>query len=315
MERYGRDFGMRRGGGRLPHGGLRGDARHFGGGPYDVGFGPDAPLPGREMRPRQGWDREMRDDGRGGDWRGAPPMRGWEMRDVGPRDREIRGDWSRGREMRGDPSHGREMRGGGGWDPGFGYGGFAAGDRGVYGEAYPGPAAGMGMRGVHYGADEGMGPQPASGYDRELRRASMRGYDVLLRRPGRGYDAGFARAEAPFLPDWFYARHPEYRNAPHHPDDRWRGGRGRAAVLDDDEVQERVRERLAADEWVDEARVFVDVEDGVVTLSGEVDDFMEARYAWDDAWETDGVRGVVNQLTVRTDVPQPDRHGDAFPQD
>jgi hypothetical protein len=41
---------------------------------------------------------------------------------------------------------------------------------------------------------------------------------------------------------------------------------------------------------------------------------MEARYAWDDAWETEGVRGVVNSLTVRTDVPNAQPHGDVVPQ-
>jgi hypothetical protein len=55
------------------------------------------------------------------------------------------------------------------------------------------------------------------------------------------------------------------------------------------------------------------VEEGVVTLTGEVADFMEARYAWDDAWESPGVRGVVNNITVRTDLPHP-QHGDVVPQ-
>jgi hypothetical protein len=266
MDGYDRELGGRgwergtrpAGGGermRMPRGGWRGDARHFGGGPYDVGFG-------------------------------------------------------------GDPG----PRRGGGWDRGLGYGGFAPGDRGLYGEAYPGPADPAGMRGVTFGADEGIGPQPAAdGWaDRGFRgrpAAFGRGYDPPFRGPARGYDGAFARADAPFVPDWFYREHTEYRNAPHHPTDRWEAGfGGRGAVLEDDEVQERVRDRLTRDEWVDEARVFVDVEDGVVTLSGEVDDFMEARYAWDDAWETDGVRGVVNQLTVRTDVPQPRPHGDVLPQ-
>ena len=45
----------------------------------------------------------------------------------------------------------------------------------------------------------------------------------------------------------------------------------------------------------------------MVTLKGEVDDYLEARYAWDDAWEAAGVRGVLNQLTVRTDEPH-DEH-------
>jgi osmotically-inducible protein OsmY len=52
----------------------------------------------------------------------------------------------------------------------------------------------------------------------------------------------------------------------------------------------------------------------VVTLTGEVDDFLKARYAWDDAWEAEGVRGVVNNLTVRADLPQAPTHGDVVPQ-
>jgi hypothetical protein len=55
------------------------------------------------------------------------------------------------------------------------------------------------------------------------------------------------------------------------------------------------------------------VNDNVVTLKGEVDDYLEARYAWDDAWEARGVRGVVNQLTVRLDKPL-DEHEEPFPQ-
>jgi len=50
-----------------------------------------------------------------------------------------------------------------------------------------------------------------------------------------------------------------------------------------------------------------------VTLTGDVGDFMEARYAWDDAWESPGVRGVINNLTVRTDLPHP-AHQDVVPQ-
>ena len=75
-----------------------------------------------------------------------------------------------------------------------------------------------------------------------------------------------------------------------------------------------MRRRLYEDVWVDIDRVDVEVEDGIVTLRGEVDDFMEARYAWDDAWETEGVRGVLNHLTVRVDEPVAEPHGDVLPQ-
>ncbi|HEX6940837.1 MAG TPA: BON domain-containing protein [Longimicrobiales bacterium] len=74
--------------------------------------------------------------------------------------------------------------------------------------------------------------------------------------------------------------------------------------MSDDEIREAVLENLFQDTWVDPDRIDVEVDHGVVTLRGEVRDFMEARYAWDDAWESAGVRGVVNNLTVRTDRPQ-----------
>lgn len=97
----------------------------------------------------------------------------------------------------------------------------------------------------------------------------------------------------------------------HTPSDRWpEVGHDvdqrprRELELDDNEIREAVLENLFQDSWVDPQWIDVEVEDGVVTLSGEVSDFMEARYAWDDAWESAGVRGVVNHLTVRADQPQ-----------
>lgn len=106
---------------------------------------------------------------------------------------------------------------------------------------------------------------------------------------------GFGPAEAP------YGRTPSDRwpDMGHDVDHLSR----REARMSDDEIREAVLENLFQDTWVDPRQIEVEVENGVVTLSGEVDDFMEARYAWDDAWETAGVRGVVNNLTVRTDQP------------
>src|SRR5690606_19971792 len=43
----------------------------------------------------------------------------------------------------------------------------------------------------------------------------------------------------------------------------------------------------------------VEVTDGVVTLTGWVGDYLAGRYAWDDAWETPGVRGVISRVEVR----------------
>lgn len=73
------------------------------------------------------------------------------------------------------------------------------------------------------------------------------------------------------------------------------------ADASDADVRRAVRESLHRDRYVDADALDVEVRAGVVTLRGEVDDFLTARYAWDDAWETEGVRGVVNQIAVRTD--------------
>lgn len=73
----------------------------------------------------------------------------------------------------------------------------------------------------------------------------------------------------------------------------------RARGLSDDEVLESVRENLFQDSYIDPESIQVRVEDGVVTLSGFVRDYLEARYAWDDSWESPGVRGVINRLEVR----------------
>ena len=70
-------------------------------------------------------------------------------------------------------------------------------------------------------------------------------------------------------------------------------------VPNDGEVREAVARSLRDDGFVDADVIQVEVKDRVVTLRGEVQDYMEARYAWDDAWDAPGVRGVISKLTVR----------------
>jgi hypothetical protein len=200
------------------------------------------------------------------------------------------GGWDRGPGGPGQGGFG-PARPGYGADPGGFHGGLGgARPRGEYGGAYEeyGGYPGGPARGDYYGGP-GVG-----------RGAPGRGYD-------RGWGGGFARE--PFMPEEAYRRHPEYRQ------DRqpreWEAHQHEYGdeEMGDDAIRDAVYRRMSADAWVDAERIEVQVEDGVVTLTGEVDDFMEARYAWDDAWEADGVRGVVNNLTVRADQPH-DAHGD-----
>ncbi len=68
----------------------------------------------------------------------------------------------------------------------------------------------------------------------------------------------------------------------------------------DDELKQEVEEALFYDTWVDAEAITVEVRDGVVTLRGELPDYDEIRYATDDAWDVDGVRGVRCELAVNT---------------
>jgi hypothetical protein len=194
----------------------------------------------------------------------------------------------------------REIMGGGErWNPRDvqygrweGPGGY---DRGIYGGAYEAPQG----RYVE-------GPDPRRGW-------GGYGGDFQGGYPGDFRDGGYARQ--PFIPEQAYQRHPELSRQPGPRGERWGYELDDSGwEMDDDEILDAVRRRLYEDVWVDIDRIDVEVEDGVVTLRGEVDDFMEARYAWDDAWETQGVRGVLNHLTVRVDQAQSQPHGDVMPQ-
>lgn len=168
-----------------------------------------------------------------------------------------------------------DMRGGMRGRGGFGYGAeFGAGMGAGYGTEY----------------GRGMGGGMARGY-----RGGAVGRDLGYRETGGREMGGRGR------PQFHYG---------HTPTDRWPGDTPEEQTpperghFSDGEVRDAVRESLFHDSWVDPDSIEVDVDDGVVTLAGDVNDFMEARYAWDDAWETPGVRGVINNLTVRTDREQ-----------
>jgi BON domain len=66
----------------------------------------------------------------------------------------------------------------------------------------------------------------------------------------------------------------------------------------DDELKQEVEEALFYDTWVDAEAVTVEVKDGIVTLRGDLCDYDEIRFATDDAWDVDGVRGVRSELRV-----------------
>jgi hypothetical protein len=77
------------------------------------------------------------------------------------------------------------------------------------------------------------------------------------------------------------------------------GERLRALRRDDADVRRDVQDALFYDTWVDAQRIAVEVQDGRVTLRGELASEQEARYACDDAWSVAGVREVVSEMSAR----------------
>jgi len=74
----------------------------------------------------------------------------------------------------------------------------------------------------------------------------------------------------------------------------------------DEEITKDVREALRRDVWVDESRVSVVVNRGVVHLSGTVDIFAERDAAADDAWRTSGVLDVADNIIVAPTITRDD---------
>jgi osmotically-inducible protein OsmY len=66
----------------------------------------------------------------------------------------------------------------------------------------------------------------------------------------------------------------------------------------DDEIYDRVRQRLAANRDVKGGAIEVDVKDGVVTLSGKVTERRQKTKAEQVTRKTKGVKKVINQLQV-----------------
>jgi osmotically-inducible protein OsmY len=70
------------------------------------------------------------------------------------------------------------------------------------------------------------------------------------------------------------------------------------AVFTDPAVTTAVKAKFAADSTVGALRIDVDTSDGVVTLTGRVKSSAEKDQAVRLARETDGVRNVVDRLTI-----------------
>ncbi|MBI2955658.1 MAG: BON domain-containing protein [Chloroflexi bacterium] len=71
------------------------------------------------------------------------------------------------------------------------------------------------------------------------------------------------------------------------------------ATRTDDEIERDIRDSLFWDSWVDATNVRVEVENGVVTLTGTAHSSAEKKVAEDDAWDVPGVVDVRNELRIK----------------
>ena len=242
----------------------------------------------------------------------------WEWSRRDPRGSGYDGGYRRGWWPGGAAWRGRYSSGGGGsaYDGrrGMRYEGLGMGGGGRYRYSYGRPGGGG------YGRVEPWQAGPPGGYGAQWGAAYGRGGDSYDR--GYGYDrfrqgrpqggsgpydrsgafdpfGGDAYADLPDAPRGYYDGYdPDLDDEPPPSDDRlfrhdWPGDEP-----DDNSVREGVTRSLRDDGFIDADAIRVEVKDRVVTLRGEVKDYLEARYAWDDAWDARGVRGVISKLTV-----------------
>lgn len=214
------------------------------------------------------------------------------------RDFRARGSGSRGgfagRGQYGDAFGGPSVRGGfregfdggalrsrGSWNAGAR--GYEPGEEFEWGNGYVG---GRGYGGTNYDLEHGYATG-GRGFGSRPRGAPLREGNTEFSSPAtRG---GYAWGEAEASEEYGPAR---YGYGPYY-------HRLRTRRRPDEELKEEIEETLFYDTWVDAEAISVTVQDGVVTLRGTLPNYEELRYAVDDAWDVDGVRGVRSELEVR----------------
>lgn len=70
----------------------------------------------------------------------------------------------------------------------------------------------------------------------------------------------------------------------------------------DGQIKSRIVDRLRENPYTKDCDLKVDVKQRVVILGGEVPSWIAKRAAGDDAWDTEGVADVSNQLEITQDM-------------
>jgi hypothetical protein len=253
----------------------RGETERWGGRPRQRGGYEDEPY-------RQGSRQREYYGG------GVEPRFGREGGRFGPDD-ELEQSWREGGYERGQRYAGEGRETSGGWQRGGFGGAYGGSDRGA--EEY-------GRRGGSWG--EGRRSEGWSGEGRDYGRGgggSMFGRyrdDEFGGEIGWGGDEGYGRGRGMAGGGERWGR--ESGGAGH----RGKGPRG--YQRSDDRIREDISDRLSDDDNIDASNLEIRVENGQVTLTGEVDSKFAKRRAEDIAEEVSGVSDVQNNLRLRRET-------------
>lgn len=83
-------------------------------------------------------------------------------------------------------------------------------------------------------------------------------------------------------------------------DKQWYGPYGARPGVErpDEDIRSEIISAMESDSWVDPSSIILQVENGIVELSGEVDSEEAKRAVSDDAWSIPGVVDVHNELLI-----------------
>ena len=190
-----------------------------------------------------------------------------------------------------------------------GYGGerrYGYGRSGYYGEQRR-----RGTRGRSYGEPYGAYDYDRYEYgDRTREPYYQRGYEGEYREPyyrgghGRGQERGFFERAGDEIKSWFGNEEAERRRRADEIRKGMYAGRGpRGYRRSDERIREDINDHLTDDWYVDASDIEVTVNNGMVTITGRVDNRDEKRRAEDIAECVSGVSDVSNQLRVERNIP------------
>ena len=183
---------------------------------------------------------------------------------------------------------------------------YGYGRSGYYGE----PSR-RGHRGRPYGEPYGAYDYGRYEYgDRTREPYYQRGYEGEYREPyyrggyGRGEGRGFIERAGDEIKSWFGDEEAERRRRADEMRKGTYAGRGpRGYRRSDERIREDINDNLTDDWYVDASDIEVTVNNGMVTITGRVDNREEKRRAEDIAECVSGVSDVSNQLRVERNIP------------